>query len=30
LAVHPLDPHVNDDLSGNTLNKLFGPGAIIG
>jgi membrane-associated phospholipid phosphatase len=29
-AVHPLDDHTNDDLSGETLNKLFTPGAIIG
>jgi membrane-associated phospholipid phosphatase len=29
-AAHPLDPHVNDDLSGPTLNKVFAPGAILG
>jgi membrane-associated phospholipid phosphatase len=30
LAVHPLDSHANDDLSGTTLNKVFAPGAIMG
>jgi membrane-associated phospholipid phosphatase len=30
LAAHPLDPHVNGDLSGNTLNKVFAPGAVLG
>jgi membrane-associated phospholipid phosphatase len=30
IAAHPLDPHVNDDLSGPTLNKVFTPGAILG
>jgi len=30
LAVHPLDKHANDDLSGDTLGKLFTPGAIMG
>jgi hypothetical protein len=30
LAAHPLDTHVNDDLSGATLNKVFAPGAILG
>ena len=30
LAVHPLDDHANEDLSGNTLNKVFAPGAIMG
>jgi membrane-associated phospholipid phosphatase len=30
LAAHPLDPHANADLSGNTLNKVFAPGAILG
>jgi membrane-associated phospholipid phosphatase len=29
-AVHPLDDHANADLSGNTLNKVFAPGAIMG
>jgi membrane-associated phospholipid phosphatase len=30
LAVHPLDTHANEDLSGNTLNKVFAPGAVLG
>jgi PAP2 superfamily len=30
LAVHPLDPHVNDDLSGPVLHNVFEPGAILG
>jgi hypothetical protein len=30
LAVHPLDSHTNEDLSGHTLNKVFAPGAIMG
>jgi membrane-associated phospholipid phosphatase len=30
LAVHPLDDTANETLSGNTLNKLFAPGAIMG
>jgi membrane-associated phospholipid phosphatase len=30
LAVHPLDSHANEDLSGHTLNKVFAPGAIVG
>jgi membrane-associated phospholipid phosphatase len=30
LAAHPLDPHANDALSGNTLNKVFAPGAVLG
>jgi membrane-associated phospholipid phosphatase len=30
LAAHPLDSHVNGDLSGQTLNKVFAPGAILG
>ncbi|MEP7310738.1 MAG: phosphatase PAP2 family protein [Acidobacteriota bacterium] len=30
LAVHPLDDHANEDLSGSTLNKVFAPGAYIG
>jgi membrane-associated phospholipid phosphatase len=29
-AAHPLDPQANGDLSGNTWNKVFGPGAIMG
>jgi membrane-associated phospholipid phosphatase len=29
-AAHPLDNHVNEDLSGSTLNKVFAPGAILG
>jgi hypothetical protein len=30
LAAHPLDTHVNSDLSGPTLHKVFEPGAILG
>jgi membrane-associated phospholipid phosphatase len=30
LAVHPADSHVNGDLSGPTLHKIFEPGAILG
>jgi membrane-associated phospholipid phosphatase len=30
LAVHPLDDHANEDLSGRRLNKVFAPGAYIG
>jgi membrane-associated phospholipid phosphatase len=30
LAAHPLDPHANEDLSGNTLNKALAPGAVLG
>ncbi len=30
LAVHPADSHVNADLSGPTLHKVFEPGAILG
>jgi membrane-associated phospholipid phosphatase len=30
LAAHPLDSHVNGDLSGPTLNKVFSPGAVLG
>ena len=29
-AVHPLDDHANEDLSGTTLNKVFAPGSYIG
>jgi membrane-associated phospholipid phosphatase len=30
LAAHPADTHVNGDLSGTTLNRVFKPGAILG
>src|SRR5207248_1799627 len=30
LAVHPLDKHANNDLSGNTLGEVFTPGAVMG
>ena len=30
LAVHPADPHANEALSGETWNKVFAPGAIMG